>query len=282
MQQIMKAIPISLNDYILSGGGANGDSFNHREDPTIMLKLYKSGKIKQPLHEMELSRKVFQAGIPCPEPGDYVVTEDGRYGIRFRRIDGKVSFSRATGDNPERAEEYARAFADMSRQLHATHLDTSIFTSTKDSYLALLKENPFYTSAQKDIMAKFIADVPDTDTAIHGDLQFSNAIFTPDGKRYFIDLGDFGYGYPLFDLGMVYITCKLSDEAFISEVFHMSKSTAGRFWEFFARAYFGSDRPLKDIEEEVMPFAGLKTLIIERDTKVRMDGLRVALKPILG
>ena len=88
----MEALRISLNDYILSGGGANGESYVLKTDPTVMLKLYFPGKIRQPLDEMILARKVFEAGIPTPEPGDYVVTEDGRYGIRFNCIIGKKSY----------------------------------------------------------------------------------------------------------------------------------------------------------------------------------------------
>ena len=88
-------IPINLEDYVLSGGGANGESYDNRHDPSVMLKLYFPGKIQQPLDEMLLAKKVYALGIPTPEPGDYVVTEDGRYGIRFRRILGNKSFSRA-------------------------------------------------------------------------------------------------------------------------------------------------------------------------------------------
>ena len=76
----MKAIQIDLSDYEISGGGFNGESYNHKHDPSIMLKLYMPGKIQQPLDEMELARKVYELGIPTPEPGEYVVTEDGRYG----------------------------------------------------------------------------------------------------------------------------------------------------------------------------------------------------------
>ena len=39
----MEAIEINLDDYVLFGGGANGDSFNHKTDPTVMLKLYRPG-----------------------------------------------------------------------------------------------------------------------------------------------------------------------------------------------------------------------------------------------
>ena len=276
----MEAIKITLDDYILSGGGANGESYDHKTDPTMMLKLYFPGKVQQPYDEMLLARKVYDMGIPTPEPGDYVATEDGRYGIRFHRIPGKVSYSRATGDPPEKVQQYAEEFAEMCLQLHSTHVDTTQFESVKDRYHRLLVENPFFTADEKDKLSRFIDSVPDADTAIHGDLQYSNVVFT-ESQRYFIDLGDFCYGNPLFDLGMVYLSCNLSEEAFIQETFQMDKATAIKFWQAFAYAYFGKSRSLKDIEEEIRPFAGLKTLIIERDTQCPMPQVRAALEGIL-
>ena len=276
----MEAIKISLNDYVLSGGGANGESYDHKTDPSVMLKLYFPGKIQQPLDEMNLARKVYAAGISTPEPGDYVVTEDGRYGIRFHRIVGKKSFARAIGDDPSRVAEYAAQFAEMCLQLHATHVDTTEFENVKDRYYRLLEENPFFTPAEKDKIGKFISDVPDEDTAILGDLQYGNAIFVGD-KRYFIDLGDFCYGNHLFDVAMVYVCSCLSDEGFIQEAFHMPKAVAQEFWAHFAPAYFGADRPLSAINEEISVYAGLKTLIIERDTRRPMQEFRDVLRPIL-
>ena len=273
-------LPIRLEDYVLAGGGFNGESYNHRTDPDVMLKLYFPGKIRQPLDEMMLARKVYDLGIPSPEPGEYVVTGDGRYGIRFRRIPDKVSFSRATGDHPEKVEEYASTFAQMCRDLHATEVDPAEFENVKERYFRLLAENPFFSAQEKDRLGRFIADAPDAHTAIHGDLQFSNAIFSGD-RRYFIDLGDFCYGYPLFDVGMVYLCCYLSGEAFIQETFHMPKSLSRQFWDCFAPAYFGADRPLRDIEEQIRPYAGLKTLIIERDAGQPMPEFRAALSSIL-
>ena len=141
----MEPIRISLNDYELSGGGANGESYNHKTDPGIMLKLYFPGKIQQPLDEMLLARKVYDMGIPSPEPGDYVVTDDGRYGIRFRRIVGKKSFARATGDNPKLVGQYAEQFADMCLKLHQVHVDTTQFECVKDRYYHLLNDNLKYS-----------------------------------------------------------------------------------------------------------------------------------------
>lgn len=276
----MDAIRISLDDYILTGGGFNGESYNHKTDPNIMLKLYFPGKIQQPLDEMKLAKKVFAAGISSPEPGDYVVTEDGRYGIRFRRIPNKISYARAVGDHPEDVERYAKEFAEMCLQLHSTHVDTTQFENVKERYLRLLADNPFFTADEKTKIAKFIARVPDTDTAIHGDLQFGNAVFN-ETNRYFIDLGDFCYGHPYFDVAMLYLCCVLDGEEYLSEYFHMHKPTAVKFWDAFAPAYFGNDRPIKDIEAEIRPFAGLKTLVIERDTQCPMPLFRAALEGII-
>ncbi len=39
----MEAIKISLDDYVLSGGGFNGESYDHKTDPSVMLKLYFPG-----------------------------------------------------------------------------------------------------------------------------------------------------------------------------------------------------------------------------------------------
>lgn len=276
----MEAIKINLGDYVLSGGGANGESYDHKTDTSVMLKLYFPGKIQQPLDEMKLARKVYDMGIPTPEPGEYVVTEDGRYGIRFKRVVGKKSYSRATADEPEKVAQFAAEFAQMCLKLHATHVDTTQFENVKDRYYRLLKENPFFTTSEKDKLARFIANTPDEDTAIHGDLQYSNAIFVGN-RRYFIDLGDFCWGNHLFDVGMVYLCCCLSDEAFIQETFHMPKALAIRFWECFAHSYFGEEVSLKEIEIMIRPYAGLKTLIVERDTKQPMLGIRSVLTSIL-
>ena len=276
----MEAIKISLDDFVLTGGGANGESYVSKSDADVLLKLYLPGRESQAVRELTKARKVYALGLPTPEPGDYIVTEEGRHGILFRRIRDKKSFSRATADEPEQVARLAQEFAGMCLRLHGTHVNTQEFESVKDAYYHLLEVSPFFTKTEKDKLCRFIADAPDSDTAIHGDLQFSNAIISGN-KRFFIDLGDFCYGYSLFDVGMVYLCCVLSDESFIMDTFHMPKALSIRFWEHFAPAYFGYDRPLRDIEEEILPYAGLKNLIIERDLRIVKPELRVALDPIL-
>jgi len=275
----MTPILIDLNDYVRTGEGANGASFNHKTDPNIMMKLY-FRNFEAAEKELELARKVYALGIPTPEPGD-LVTDGERMGIRFRRMPGKRSYSRACGDEPERVEEYAREFAQLCKRLHAVHVDTNRFESVKTRLYNMLEANPFFTPEQKEKIRAFIAAAPEADTAIHGDLQFSNGIFTEDnGVRtpYFIDLGDFCYGYPMFDIGMVYLCCCLNDESWTMEQYHMSNATAAKFWDAFAIEYFGADADMEAVMKEVKIYAGLKTLIVERDTHCPMPQFRAMLE----
>ena len=276
---MIQPVKIDLNDYERVGEGANGASYNHKTDPNIMLKIY-FRNFEAAAKELELERKVYEMGIPTPEPGD-LITDGERLGIRFRRLVGKRSYSRACGDEPERAEEYGREFARLCKKLHSVHVDTTQFESVKDRLYTLLEQNPDFTPEQKQKIHDFIAAAPDADTAIHGDLQFGNAIFTEkDGVRtpYFIDLGDFCYGYPMFDLGMVYLCCCLNNEEWTMEVNHMSNATAGRFWEAFQDEYFGPDQDKEEVLRQIKIYAGLKTLIVERDTKCPMPQFRTMLE----
>ena len=275
----MKPTLIDLNDYVRVGEGANGASYNHKSDPNIMLKMYFRNFEAAQL-ELELAQKVYNMGIPTPKPGD-LVTDGKQMGILFRRIEGKKSYSRACGDNPECAEEYGREFAQLSKKLHAVHVDTSQFESCKQRYYNMLAANPNFTPEQKQKIHDYIASVPDTDTALHGDLQFGNGIFTEkDGVRtpYFIDLGDFCYGNPMFDVGMVYLCACLNDESWTMEVNHMSNATAARFWDGFAKEYFGPDADMEKVMKQVKIFAGLKTLMVERDTRCPMPQFRAMLE----
>ena len=82
----------------------------------------------------------------------------------------------------------------------------------------------------------------------------------------------------MFDIGMVYLCCCLNNEEWTQEVNHMSNATARQFWDGFAREYFGPDADLDEIEKTVRIYAGLKTIMIERDTHFPMPQFRACLE----
>lgn len=267
----MKAELINLNDYVYAGEGANGESYNHRLDSEIMVKLYfPSMDVVLIEEEVDIAHKVYDAGIPSPEPGAFITDGNGRYGIKFRRLVEKVSYARAIGNNPERVEEYARRFARMSRLLHSTHVSTEAFPSVKEQYLSMLESNPYHTESEKEQIRKLIHDTPDTDTAVHGDLQFGNLLEVAD-KDYFIDLGEFAYGHPYFDLSMVLICCVYNTAEFVETAFHMSLDSAKKFWDYFVDEYFEGKMTSQEAIDLLRPYAAVKNLLIERNAKMKME-----------
>ena len=241
-----------------------GESYNHKCNPDIMLKLYSPERADWAIREHECAKQAYALGIPTPEPGDLVRVSDGRVGILFRRIPDKKSFAKAVGEDPSRTEELAVWFAAMCKQLHAIRVNTDEVTSVKEFYTDVIRDHQYLTTVQKDHVLRFIADAPDTDTALHGDLHFGNVIFRGD-KSWFIDIGELRYGYPHFDLAVFLMTVKYSPEDRVRELYHMDKNTGLRFLQAFFRAYFGPDKPFEQVEEELKPYVALRTLMIQRD-----------------
>lgn len=260
----MEAIRIDLNDFIHDGEGGIGESLIHKTDSSLMLKLYNATALRSDIEsELELANKVYKLGIPTPKPGKFVTDGNGRYGMLFERMVGKISFSRATGENPAETEKYARRFARLCKSLHSTEVPEGMFPDIKEFYRDLLKSRPeIYSEAETKRINEVIDNAPDGKTAIHGDLQFSNALMVGD-KDVFIDLGDFCCGAPEFDLGMVLFTCLYENEAFLRDVYHMDFDTAKKFWIFFVKEYYGEDADPLQIEKNLRPYAMLKLLIIE-------------------
>lgn len=266
-----KAELINLDDYVRAGEGANGISYNHKADSSVMIKLCNpSTDTELVWQEVETSRKVFETGIPSPEPGSFITDGNGRYGMKFKRLVGKISYARAVGNNPEEVERYAKDFASICKRLHSTIVDREIFQDVKEQYIRMLDSNTFFTDKEKEITEEIILSTDDADTALHGDLSFGNAVMVGE-KSYFIDLGEFAVGNPLFDLGMTAITCLFNDEAFTNEAFHMNCTTAKKFWEAFVPVYFEGRYTPGQAEKLVRPYAAVKILLIERNCGCRME-----------
>lgn len=273
---------IHLDDYELSGGGKLGESYTHRSDPDVLLKLYPHELEAIGLEEYARARKVYDIGVPCPEPGELVRAEDGRLGILFKRIVGKKSYARALSEHPERLEEYAADFARVCRQLHALKPGPGLFPTAKEQYKQAIAGDPFLSKEEIDRLMDYIDALPDADTALHGDLHHGNVIFTEDGKQYFIDLSDFCTGTPLFDLGIIMLqTCWISEEMSM-ELYHIDLATSKAFWRAFVPAYFGPEASLEEVEKQVRPYAVLRVLVCEGIIREPLMGVRPLLREMIG
>jgi len=274
---------VDMSRFHLSGAGANGESYDCIDDPNLMLKLYNATYPVQPvIDELEIARKAYSIGVPSPEPGEIVQVGD-RLGILFRRIVGKRSFSRALADEPERVEEFAKEYAAWCKRLHSIHCPQGLFESQKAQYLKMLDADTALTLEEKGKLRQFILDMPDTDTAVHGDLHMGNIIMTlPVGaplstphEVYFIDLGYFATGCPLLDIAMLQSICLYSDEDFRVKEMHVGIDVTRPFWKHFvdeyffaddakeAKRWFGPEVTPDEIEQKMLPWYAVKMLLVE-------------------
>lgn len=260
---------INLNGWIESGRGGRGTSYFHKEDPDYMLKF--DNLLTDPFSmEQELSAAsvAYSLGISTPEPGE-IVTDGKRYGLIFRRIPDKISYARAIADNPGRLDELAKEFAGQTLALHAIEADTARMRNIKDIYRSLISRNTMHEPALIASALKLLDSLPEGRTCVHGDLHFGNIILSH-GKSYFIDMGNFSYGCPLFDHAMLKSVCQLAtiDPPVVKKFFHFEPELAEKFWIVFAKEYFGQDEDIKSIDEMVKPYAVLRKLTMEVESGI--------------
>lgn len=220
--------------------------------------------------ELAAASVAYSLGVSTPEPGE-VVTDGTRYGLTFRRIPDKVSYARAIADNPGRLEELAKEFARQTRILHAIEADTSRMRNIKDIYRSLIRRNTLHDHALIARALKLLDSLPEGRTCVHGDLHFGNIILSH-GTSYFIDMGNFSYGYPLFDHAMVKAICQLAtiDTAIFKDMFHFEPELANTFWALFAKEYFGNVEDVRSIDETMKPYTILRKLTMEVESGVAL------------
>ena len=247
---------IDLNDYEVSGDGYTAISYNHK-DGKRMMKLYAEYlPVSVPEQELKMSWSIMDLGLHIPR-AYRLVTDGKRVGVEFERISPKRSFARAISQEPERLEEYVAEFARQCLKLHAKPCNTEVFPSVKDHFRKVIEASRDFDDAQKARLRAFVDQAPDATTCLHGDMHIGN-IITNGEQTWWIDLADFRYGHPFFDMGMLYFVCISNpDDALAEQLFHVSHAQMMRVWEVFVQTYFGPAADLQEIDRQIKPYAAL-------------------------
>ncbi len=246
---------ININEWEKFGGGYTADSYFHKTDDTVMLKLFTDFlPPSAPLNELEQAERVRNLGIPTAKPIEYV-TDGKRYGAIFQRIKDKKSLARLMADEPERTHEVADIFYQMVNQLHSTPCDITKFRNISNYYADEVKKCAKISEKQRQGMLNLIYRTPDKMSCIHGDLQAGNIIIAG-GVSMFIDIGDFSYGNPLYDLSVTYYTAYFCPREMCYDLYHVYPEQMQDFWSWFARQYF-KGMPLADVNKLVGPYSAV-------------------------
>ena len=249
---------INLNEYVRTGEGGTAVSYTHKTKNTLA-KLYNPGfEADRAAAEFLTARTVFEMGIPTPEPYR-LVTDGERFGAEYELIRNKRSFTRIISQEPERLEEISLAFARAARKLHAQRADTARLRSYKQVLIRFYREKNLVPEEFKRRALAFIDKTPEADTCLHGDLHIGN-IITDGDRALWIDVGEFSYGLPEWDLSVLWTITHLMKADRADNLLHVTPETLTRHWDIFFPAYLGTtdSGALETYTKRLFPFYAAK------------------------
>lgn len=244
---------------ILAGEGYTADNY-FSDDGDASIKLYKEGiKNVDILKEKCYCSYAFALGIPTPLCGD-IVEVDGRTGLIFEKVRGKVSFARRLADHPEDVDQIAKEFAEISTKLHTTKCNTALFPSAKDKYCELVDKFNGLNEEEASKIKRFINNSGDMETCLHGDFHIGNVVTSSEHTNLFIDMGDFSFGNRYFDLGTLWFITHAKNDRHVEELFHCSHDLLLEFYHHFVKYYFPSESE-KEVDDVLSLYSALTVLL---------------------
>ena len=249
---------INLDDYIQTGEGGTSLTYTSKDGKTLA-KLYKPGfEADRAKAEFLTARAVFELGIPSPEPYR-LITDGERSGAEYELIKNKRSFTRIISQEPHRLEEISLKFARMAKELHKVKANTTQFRSYKQGIERFYREKNLVPEEYKLYALQFLETVPETPYCLHGDLHIGNVI--TDGNRdLWIDVGEFAYGAPEWDLSLLWTMCHNMPSDRVYNLFHITHEQLKAHWDIFFPAYLGTTDPqaVSEATKQLLPFYAAK------------------------
>lgn len=251
---------INLDEWVLSGEGAQGQSYNHKNDKSLMLKLYTEAWNADVEKEHRIAQTVAQLGISTPKPGE-LVSCGKRKGMIFERIAGKRSYSRMISEDNSRLEELSIRFAELCRQLHETPVSiTDGLEDYRDKGKKLFSSDKVSEKTRKKVCS-FLDRQKAPECYCHGDMHIGNII--NDGKKdYFIDLGDFCLANTDFDLGGMYFILKYSPAIATRKTLHLPLKLCYRIWDVFYEHYYPNEADRRQHIDAIRKYAVYRMLCL--------------------
>ena len=249
---------INLDNYVQTGEGGTALTYSNKDGRTLA-KLFSPGyAVQSAEREFLVTQVVYSLGIPTPKP-IRLVTDGTRYGAEYELIPNKRSFTRIISQEPEQLEPLTLRFARLAREVHQTPADTAILPDMRELVRYHISRFEGLPQNLKDRLLARLDSIPASAVCLHGDLHIGNII--TDGTRdLWIDVGDFAYGCPEWDLGMMYYADHFMSEERAQSIFHVGMDTLKKHWALFAREYW-SGEPAAEIaahEKTLYPFIALK------------------------
>ena len=253
---------INLDDYVQTGEGGTALTYNHKDGRTLAKLFMPSIAADNAAREFRINQVVYESGLPTPKP-IRLITDGTRYGAEYELIQPKRSFTRIISQEPDQLVPLTERFARLAKRIHQTPADTTRLPDMRELVREWIDRLEQFPDELKRRFHRFIDTVPSTPTCLHGDLHIGNII--TDGQRdLWIDVGDFAYGVPEWDLGMMYYSSHFLSPERADSIFHLDNDTLRAHWDVFAPVYYDTDsKDALDAEvEKLQPFIATKMAFI--------------------
>ena len=251
-------VKINLDDYIQTGEGGTALTYNHKDGKTLAKLFMPSIAADNAVREFRINQVVYDSGIPTPKP-IRLITDGTRCGAEYELIRPKRSFTRIISQEPDQLVPLSERFAVLAKQVHQTPADTMRLPDMRELVGTWIDRLADFPDDLIRRFHRFLDTVPSTPTCLHGDLHIGNII--TDGQRdLWIDVGDFAYGVPEWDLCMMYYTSHFLRAERADSIFHLDNDTLRAHWDAFAPVYYGNDsKDVLDAEvRKLQPFIATK------------------------
>ena len=249
---------INLNDYVQTGEGGTALTYNHKDGKTLAKLFMPSVTADNAIREFSINQVVYELGLPTPKP-IRLITDGTRYGAEYELIQPKRSFPRIISPEADQLVPLSERFAVLAKQIHQTPADTKRLPDMKELVMPWIDKISNLPDDLRARINRFMDSIPSTPTCLHGDLHIGNII--TDGQRdLWIDVGDFAYGVPEWDLGMMYYAANFLSAERADNIFHLDNDTLKAHWTAFAKAYYGTDSQevLNAEVQKLQPFIFIK------------------------
>ena len=249
---------INLDDYIQTGEGGTALTYNHKDGKTLAKLFMPSLAADTAVREFRINQVVYESGLPTPKP-IRLITDGTRFGAEYELIQPKRSFTRIISQEPDQLVPLSERFAVLAKQIHQTPADTTRLPDMRELVRTWIDRLENLPNDYKERLHRFIDTVPSTPTCLHGDLHIGN-IITDGSRDLWIDVGDFAYGVPQWDLGMMYYAANYISAERADSIFHLDNDMLRAHWKAFAPVYYGTndEKVLEAEVKKLYPFIATK------------------------
>ena len=249
---------INLDDYVQTGEGGTALTYNNKDGKTLAKLFMSSVAADNAAREFHVNQVVYESGLPTPKP-IRLITDGTRFGAEYELISPKRSFTRIISQEPDQLVPLSERFAVLAKKIHETPADTRRLPDMKVLAGSWIDRFEALPDVWKERFHRFLDSVPSTQTCLHGDLHIGN-IITDGSRDLWIDVGDFAYGVPQWDLSLMYYSANFMTAERADNIFHLDLPTLKAHWDAFAPVYYGTDSK-EALETEVRrlyPFIATK------------------------